>query len=67
MARPNLVKLPVHSGRALVINLHPVNAHVSRTGLWITGMHICQCDEAAAVLRPAFDDGKIVEREIVKR
>src|SRR5207302_8618546 len=61
----DLVKLPVHSGRALVVNLHPVNADVARARFWVARVHIRQSNETPAVLWPAFEDRKIIQRKSV--
>jgi hypothetical protein len=61
VSRADLVKLPVHSGRVSVVNLHPVDADVAGPGLGITRVHICERDETSAVFRPTFDDREIFQ------
>ena len=61
--RTDFVNLPMHSSGALVIDLHPVNADVARTGLRVARMHIWQGDETPAVFWPAFEDGEIAQRK----
>ena len=65
MARADLVKLPMHSGRAPVINLHSVNADIARACFWVARVHICEGDETPTVFRPALEDGKILRRKRV--
>ena len=61
----DFLALPVHAGGALVINLHAVHADVALAGLGVAGDHARQGDEAARILGPALQDGKIEQREIV--
>ena len=65
MARADLVKLPVHSRRALVINLHAVNADIARACLRVARVHVCQSDEPPAVFWPAFENRQIPQRKSV--
>jgi hypothetical protein len=65
MARADLVKLPVHSGRISVVNLHPVDADVADPSLGIARVHICQRDETSAVFRPTFDDRQIAQGKVI--
>ena len=60
-----LVGLPVHAGGAAVVDLQAVAAAIALSGIGIAREHHRQGDEAAAVLRPAVQNGKAVEREIV--
>ena len=60
-----LVRLPVHAGGALVVHLQPVAAAVALAGVGILREHHRQRDEPAAILRPAVQDRKFVQREIV--
>ena len=60
-----LMRLPVHAGGAVVENLHAVASAVALAGVGIVRKHHRQRDEPAAVLRPAIQDRKVVEREIV--
>ena len=62
-----LVGLPVHAGGALVEDLHAVHAAVALAGVGIAREDHRQRDEAAAILRPALQDGVIEEREAVVR
>ena len=57
--------LPVHARRALVVDLHAIHADVALAGFRVARDHAGQSDEAARVFRPALQDGKIEEREIV--
>jgi hypothetical protein len=63
VARSDLVDLPVHPGGALVVNLHAVDADISRARLRIAGVHICQRDKTSAILWPTFENRKIAQRE----
>src|SRR5438093_3627363 len=63
VARAYLMKLPMHCGRGLVIDLHPVNADVARAGLRVARMHIWQGNETPAVFWPAFENRKIPQRK----
>jgi len=65
MLGSDFLALPVHAGGVGIINLHSVTADVALAGLGVAGDYAGQSDEAAGVLRPAFQDGKPVEREIV--
>ena len=61
MSRADLVKLPVHSGRVSIVDLHPVDADVAGPGLGVARVHICQSDETSTVFRPAFEDRQIFQ------
>ena len=61
----DFLALPVHAGGALVVDLHAVHADVALAGLGVAGDHAGQSDEAAGILGPALQDGKIEQREIV--
>ena len=61
----DFLALPVHAGGGGVINLDAVHADVALAGFGIAGDHAGQRDEAAAILRPALQDGKIQQREIL--
>jgi hypothetical protein len=65
MTRADLVKLPMHSSRMSIVNLHPVDADVAGSGLGISGVHICQRDETAAIFGPAFEYRQIVQGKLV--
>ena len=65
MLRALLVRLPVHAGGALVEHLHAIAAAVALARIRIARKHHRQRDEAAAVLRPAVQNRKVVQREIV--
>ena len=60
-----LLALPVHAGAALVVDLHAIGADVALAGLRIFRDHRRQGDEAAAIERPALQDRKIEQREVV--
>jgi len=64
MLRAALVPLPVHARRPGVEHLHPIRADVTHPALGILGEHKRQRDEAAPVLRPAFQDRQLVERSV---
>ena len=55
VACAGLVHVPVHTGRAVVENLHPVHPHVAHPRIGVERMHHRQRNEAPAVLRPAFE------------
>src|SRR5262249_41664211 len=61
----HLLALPMHAGGALVINLHAIHADISLPCSWITRDYTRQGNKASTILRPAFQDGKIEEREVV--
>ena len=63
--RADFLALPVHAGGAFVVDLHAVHADVAFAGLGIAGDHARQRDEAARILGPALQDGKIQQRKIV--
>ena len=65
MARADFVNLPMHSGRALVVDLHSINANVARACLGIARVYIRQGNETAAVFRPALQDGQISQRKLI--
>ena len=55
--------LPVHAGGLAVVDLHAVHAHVALSGFGVAGDDARERDEAAAVERPALEDGELIERE----
>jgi hypothetical protein len=57
----------VHAGGLAVVDLHAIHADVALAGARIARVHAGQRDEAAAVVRPALEDGKVVEVEVVAR
>jgi hypothetical protein len=57
--------LPVHAGGALIVNLHAVHAAVALAGLRVLGEDHRQGDVGAAVLRPAGEDGDLLQIEAV--
>ena len=61
----NFLPLPVHAGRAFVIDLHAVHADIALPCFRIARDHAGQRDEASSIFRPALQDGKIEQREIV--
>src|SRR6476469_1567921 len=65
VASADLMKLPMHPGRALVVHLHSVNAHIARAGFWIARMYIWQGNETPSVFRPAFEDGQNEQRKTI--
>jgi hypothetical protein len=65
MTRADLVKLPVHSSRMSIVNLHPVQADVAGSALGVARVDICQRDGTAAVFGPAFDNRQIVQGKLV--
>jgi len=52
-----------------VVDLHPIHADVALAGApsssWVASDDAGEGDEAATVVRPAFEDGKVVEVEVV--
>ena len=65
MLRSVLLRLPVHSRGALVINLHPVHPDVALPGLRILRKHQRKCDESPTVLRPALQNRKVEQVHIL--
>ncbi len=63
--RGDFLALPVHAGCFAVVNLHAVHADVAPAGARVAGVHAGQRDEAAAIVRPALENGKDVEVEVV--
>ena len=61
----DLLPLPVHAGGLSVVNLHAVHADVALARARVAGDDAGEGDEAAAVMRPALEDGKVVEVEVV--
>jgi hypothetical protein len=59
-----LVTLPVHAGRAAVVNLHAVGADVPHAGLRIFREDQRERDERAAVVGPAFQNRQRIERAV---
>jgi hypothetical protein len=55
----------VHASGTGVVNLHAVTADVAFAVFRILGDDHGPGDVATAVLRPAFQDGESVEREII--
>src|SRR6266850_2049267 len=64
MLRAMFLSLPVHSGRPLVVDLHPVHPHVALPRFWILGEYEWKRDKASAVLRPAFQNWKIEKIDV---
>jgi len=62
----DLLPLPVHAGGLSVVNLHAVHADVALARARVAGDDAGEGDEAAAVMRPALEDGKVVEVEVVE-
>ena len=65
MFRPDLLPLPVHAGGTLVIDLHAVHADITLAGSRIARDDARHSNEAGGVLRPALQDGKIEQRQVV--
>ena len=62
-----LADLPVHAGRARVVDLQAVHAEVGRAlALGVLGVDEGQGDEGAAVLAPAGQDGQPVEAHVAR-
>ncbi len=61
----DFLPLPVHAGGLAVVDLHAVHADVALAGARVAGVDAGQGDEAAAVVGPALEDGKVVEVEVV--
>src|SRR6516164_1980290 len=60
-----LLRLPVHPGRSLVVNLHSVHAHISLAGLRILRKHEWKGDESSAILGPALQYRKVQQVDVV--
>src|SRR5579862_4186251 len=61
----DLLALPVHSGASGVVDLHAIATDIALAGIGIASNHAWQCDEPSSIFRPALEDGKIQQREIV--
>jgi hypothetical protein len=59
--RAVLVDLPVHPGRAGVIDLHPVHPAVAPARPRVPRENERECNEPSRVLRPALQDGERIE------
>jgi hypothetical protein len=59
MFRAMLLRLPMHPGGALVVNLHAVHSDVALPGFRIARKDEWESDESAAVLRPTFQNRKM--------
>ena len=55
------LNLPVHAGSALVEHMHPVHTHVPVSVAGIIRDDLGQGDEATAVIRPAFENRKLLK------
>src|SRR5713226_2194804 len=64
MLRSMLLCLPVHPRRPLVVNLHAVPPYISFPSFRILREDQRKCDEAPAILRPAFQDRKIKKVDV---
>src|SRR6267142_2857163 len=64
MLRAMFLRLPVHSSRPLVVDLHPVHPHVALPRFWILREYEWKRDKASAVLRPAFQNWKIEKIDV---
>ena len=62
----NFLALPVHAGGLAVVDLHAIHADVALPcrRARVAGDDAGQRDEAAAILGPALQDGKIEDAEI---
>ncbi len=65
MLGPNFLPLPVHPGGPLVEHLHAIHPDVALAGLGIARHHARQRDEPSRILRPAFQNRQMIQREIV--
>ena len=65
MLRGNFLALPVHAGSLAVVDLHAVHADIALARSRVAGMHAGQRDEAASIVRPALEDRKLVQIEVV--
>ena len=63
--RAVLVDVPVHPRRAAVIFLQAIHADVALARRGVLRKDKRQCHEGAAVVRPAFQDGDVVEARIL--
>src|SRR5205085_8636906 len=61
--RALLVYLPVHAGRALVVNLHAIHPAIAPARQRILREDERHGDAAPAVFGPALDDGQVEQRE----
>ena len=61
----DFLALPVHAGRALVVDLHAVHTDIALTGFGVARDDAGERDEAASVFGPALQDGEIEQREVV--
>ena len=59
--------LPVHRRGAIIKDLHPIHSDIACTAFGVARVHIGKGDEPAAVLRPALEDGQVVERQFIER
>ena len=62
----NLLPLPVHAGRLAVVDLHAVHAHVALARFRVARNNAGQSDEAASVQRPALQDRKVEQVEVLR-
>ena len=60
-----LLPLPVHAGGLAVVDLHAVHSDVALAGAWVAGDDAGQGDEAASVVRPALEDRKGIEVDVL--
>ena len=58
VSRANFLKLPVHAGGAVVVDLDAIHADVALAGVGIFGDDAGERDEASAIEGPAFEDGE---------
>ena len=62
MTRADFLQLPMHAGRAFIVDLHAVNADIAFARVGIFRHDARQGDETSAIEGPAFLNGKIEER-----
>ena len=60
----DFLSLPVHPGRALVVDLHAVHPQVALSRSRVASGHAGQGNEASGILRPALQDREVEHREI---
>ena len=59
------LSLPVHAGGVLVVDLHAIHADVALAGFGVARYYTWKCDKTAGVFRPALENGKPVEGNIL--
>ena len=61
----NFLTLPMHSGRAFVVDLHAVHAEIALARLRIARGDARQRDETSCIFRPALQHGKVEQGKII--